>query len=90
MNKETAVGRSAAAHASVEQQFVAAAERAELRHKPFDHVYMDQIFDPETYATLLAAMPDRRSSPRRCALQRSWPLVPTKHRAAARDRFSGG
>ncbi|MFL6725939.1 MAG: hypothetical protein ACJ8FS_05430 [Sphingomicrobium sp.] len=60
MNKETAVGRSAAAHASVEQQFVAAAERAELRHKPFDHVYMDQIFDPETYATLLAAMPDRR------------------------------
>jgi hypothetical protein len=61
MNLESAVGSaSASAAASVEQQLVAAADRAELRHKPFDHVYMEQVLAPETYAALLAAMPDRR------------------------------
>jgi hypothetical protein len=61
MNRETAVGSaSEPAAASVEQQLVAAADRAELRHKPFDHVYMEQVLAPETYAALLATMPDRR------------------------------
>ena len=61
MNRETAVRRgSASAGVSVDQQLVAAADRAELRHKPFDHVYMEHVLDPESYAALLAAMPDRR------------------------------
>jgi hypothetical protein len=61
MNKETAVRRrSGSAEASVEQQLVAAIDRAELRHKPFDHIYMEQVLEPESYAALLAAMPDRR------------------------------
>lgn len=61
MNKETRVGRaSALSEATVGRQFVAAANRAELRHKPFDHIYMERILEPQTYATLLAAMPDRR------------------------------
>src|SRR5689334_12938374 len=60
MNKETAVRRSSGSETSVERQLVAAVERAELRHKPFDHVYMEQVLDPESYAALLAAMPDRR------------------------------
>lgn len=61
MNKETAVGRSAApAEPSLDKQLVAAVERAELRHKPFDHIYIEQLLLPQTYAELLAAMPDRR------------------------------
>jgi hypothetical protein len=60
MNKETRVGVSAFSEASVEQQFVAAASRAEVRHKPFDHIYMEGVLEPETYVALLKAMPDRR------------------------------
>jgi hypothetical protein len=59
VNRETTV-RAASAPRSVEQQLVAAVERAEIRHKPFDHIYMEQVLDPESYAALLAAMPDRR------------------------------
>ena len=44
----------------VAQQFVAAVDRAELRHKPFDHVYVEDVLDPATYAALLAAMPERQ------------------------------
>ena len=44
----------------MEQQLIAGVERAELRHQPFDHIYMQDVLDPETYDTLLAAMPDRR------------------------------
>jgi hypothetical protein len=61
MNKETPVRRaSALSEASVEQQFVAAATRAEVRHEPFDHIYMEGVLEPGTYAALLAAKPDRR------------------------------
>jgi len=61
MNKELAVRRATrSAHSSIEKQLVAAVERSELRHKPFDHIYIEQVLDPETYAQLLAAMPDRR------------------------------
>jgi len=50
----------AAGSPSIEAEFVDAVERSELRHQPFDHIYMDQVLDPEGYAALLAAMPDRR------------------------------
>jgi hypothetical protein len=61
MNRETAVRRgSGSAEAPVVEQLVAAADRAELRHKPFDHVYMEHVLEPQTYADLLAAMPERR------------------------------
>jgi hypothetical protein len=59
MNK---VGRISPASAAppIEQSLVAAVERSELRTDPFDHIYMEDAFDPEGYATLLAAMPERR------------------------------
>jgi hypothetical protein len=41
-------------------QLIGGAERPKLRHKPCDHIYMEDVFKPETYAALLAAMPDRR------------------------------
>ena len=44
----------------IESEFVEAVERSELRHTPFDHIYMEGLFDPASYAELLAAMPDRR------------------------------
>jgi hypothetical protein len=61
MNMEQAVGRpEAQPEATVEQQLVAAAERAELRHQPFDHIYMEDAFDLTSYERLVEAMPDRR------------------------------
>jgi hypothetical protein len=61
MNRETTVrSGSDSTEPPVEQQFVAAADRAELRHKPFDHIYMEQVLEPESYAALLATMPERR------------------------------
>jgi hypothetical protein len=59
VNRETTV-RAASASASVEQQLVAAVDRAKVLEKPFDHVYMEQVLDRQTYAALLAAMPDHR------------------------------
>ena len=50
----------AAGSPSIEAEFVAAVDRSELRHEPFDHIYMEGLFDPASYAALLAAMPDRR------------------------------
>ena len=38
----------------------AAVERAKLRKEPFDHIYMEGVFDPASYDELLAALPDRR------------------------------
>lgn len=58
MNRETRV--RPASDASVKEQFVAAVGRAELRRKPFDHIYMDGVLEPEAYSALLAAMPDQR------------------------------
>jgi hypothetical protein len=61
VNRETTVRPgSVSAQTPVERQLVAAVDRAELRHIPFDHLYIEQALDPETYAALLAAMPDRR------------------------------
>lgn len=45
---------------AVEAEFVAAVDRSELRPHPFDHIYMADVFDPESYRALLAAMPERR------------------------------
>jgi len=45
---------------SVEAAFVTAVDRSPLRHKPFDHIYMDHVLDAPAYAALLAGMPDRR------------------------------
>jgi hypothetical protein len=56
---ETKVPRGVDARGSVEQQFVAAVDRAELRHQPFDHIAMEDVIDPVTYEMLLAALPDR-------------------------------
>jgi hypothetical protein len=44
----------------MEQELTAAAERSALRQYPFDHIYMENVFDPESYSALLDAMPDRR------------------------------
>ncbi len=59
MNKETAVLPASGLDAlAIQQKLVSAVDRAELRHQPCDHVYMEQVLDPETYSTLLAALPD--------------------------------
>jgi hypothetical protein len=58
--ERTVKRRTRKAAAPVEQQLVAGVERAKLRHKPCDHIYMEQVLDPETYRALLAALPDRR------------------------------
>jgi hypothetical protein len=61
MNRETTIRQSAeSAGTSIERELVDAVERAELRQKPFDHIYMEQVLNLENYANLLAALPDRR------------------------------
>lgn len=60
MNVVKAVRRGSKAGRTVQQQLVAAVDRAELKHHPFDHIYMDDVLEPETYSSLLDAMPDRR------------------------------
>jgi len=58
MNMEQMVRAGSAS--SVQDQLVAAVDRAELRTKPFDHVYMEGVLDPPTYDALISGMPDRR------------------------------
>lgn len=58
MNTERPIPRGSAR--SVEHQLTAAVDRSELRHQPFDHIYMEDVLEAGTYAALLAAMPDRR------------------------------
>jgi hypothetical protein len=60
MNVEKAVRRGSEAGRTVGQQLIAAVDRTKLQHQPFDHIYMEDVLEPETYAELLAAMPDRR------------------------------
>ena len=61
MNVQKAVKRGTRkTSASVEQQLVDAVERSELRHNPFDHIYMESVLDPGAYRDLLMCMPDRR------------------------------
>lgn len=45
---------------SIEDALIAAVERASLQDHPFDYVRMEEVLDSETYAALLAAIPDRR------------------------------
>jgi hypothetical protein len=44
----------------IEQSLIAAVERSELRHRPFDHIYMERVIEPSAYEPLLAAIPERR------------------------------
>lgn len=60
MNVETSVGLGSRSGGSVEDQLVDAVTRSAVRHSPFDHIYMEDVLDRETYQALLAAMPDRR------------------------------
>jgi hypothetical protein len=61
MNVQRAVKRSRKSSGlTIEQQLVAAVERARLRKKPFDHIYMEDVLDAGTYQELLGEMPDRR------------------------------
>jgi hypothetical protein len=60
VNIETAVRDGTASAASVKQQLVDAVDRAEVHHQPFDHIYMEDVLDRQSYDALLAAMPDRR------------------------------
>ena len=60
MNVEKSVKAKAKSPASVERQLTSAVNRARLRKKPFDHIYMEGVLDSATYEALLAAMPDRR------------------------------
>jgi hypothetical protein len=59
VNVETKLSRGVDAPGSVEQQLVAAVDRAELRHQPFDHIAMEDVVDRATYEMLLAALPHR-------------------------------
>lgn len=58
MNMDQKVGRGSF-RAGVQEQLVDAVNRAELRHQPFDHIYMEDVLDQATYSELLARMPDR-------------------------------
>jgi hypothetical protein len=60
VNVERQIQRKSPTVRSVEEQLIAAVERSQLQHRPFDYIQMDQVLDPETYRALLAAMPDRR------------------------------
>lgn len=60
MNVQKSIKARSTGPASVEGQLAAAVDRAKLKKKPFDHIYMEEVLDPATYQALLAAMPDRR------------------------------
>ena len=60
MNVQKSIKARSAESPSVATQFVAAVDRAKLKKKPFDHIYMEGVLDPAIYRALLAAMPDRR------------------------------
>ncbi len=56
------VARAAASPVSdpMEDSLVAAVERSPLHTQPFDHIHMEEVFDPPSYAALISAIPDRR------------------------------
>jgi len=58
--QKTVKTSSEAPGSSIEQQLVAAVERSDLQHKPFDHIYMEQVLDRGTYDALLGALPEPR------------------------------
>jgi hypothetical protein len=47
------------AGSDIERSFAGAVERAVLRQDPFDHIYIEDVLDPESYRSLLSALPDR-------------------------------
>jgi hypothetical protein len=49
------------ASSSFANDLAMAVESTRLSHHPFDHIYMEQVFDPETYRTMVEAMPERRA-----------------------------
>lgn len=57
---EKPVARGTSAGEPIERQLIAAVQRSELKHHPFDHIYMEDVLDSGTYSALLAAMPERR------------------------------
>jgi hypothetical protein len=59
MNVETSLSLGSRSGIPVEDQLVGAVSRSSVRHTPFDHVYMEEVLDRESYQALLAAMPDR-------------------------------
>jgi hypothetical protein len=59
VNVETKLSRGVGAPGLVDQQLIAAVDRAELRHQPFDHIAIQDVVDPPTYEAMLAALPDR-------------------------------
>jgi len=61
VNVRADVSRGVRSAPSIEQQLIAAVERAELRHDPFDHIVLEQVVDRATYRTFLAALPGRES-----------------------------
>ena len=60
MNVEAAIRPVSRKSSSIEQQLVTAVENAELRHDPFDHIYMRPVLDPESYEELLRELPEPR------------------------------
>lgn len=46
---------------AIAKGLIAAVDRSTLQKHPFDYVYMESVFDPDTYRTMLAEFPDRGS-----------------------------
>lgn len=61
MNVQKAFKPDSRSSDSFERQLVAAVERSEICHQPFDHIYIGDVVEAHTYEALLAALPDRRS-----------------------------
>lgn len=57
MDSATGGWSKPATPASVTEDLVAAVTRSPLRQHPFDHVYLEEAFAPDTYADMLAEMP---------------------------------
>jgi hypothetical protein len=51
----------AANERSIEDMMIAAVDRAALEEQPCEHIAMREVFDPDTYRTLLDALPDMTS-----------------------------
>jgi hypothetical protein len=45
---------------SMETHMIDAVERSDLRHAPFDHIYMEDVLPPSDYEAMLSSLPDRR------------------------------
>jgi predicted transcriptional regulator len=57
---DIAQGRQHLRPFAIEASLEAAVERCELRHRPFDHIQMENVLEPGAYEDLVAALPDRR------------------------------